>query len=456
MKNLRQNFETRPGILRNEPDLITKPKIRCAIYTRKSREDGLDQAFNSLDNQRLAAENFIASQVNEGWVLNPDHYDDGAYSGGDTDRPAFQKLLKDIKEKKVNCVVVYKVERISRSNSDFIRMIEFFDEYKVNFVSVTESFNTGTASGRLMLGMLMNFAQYERELCSERVKYKIDASKKKGIWMGGTLPLGYDTKDGKLYINDEEAKIVRNIFNNFIETESALEVAKELNRNGFTTKSWISQRENLRRGKKFNQQNIRRIIQNKIYAGWIEHQGQDYEGVHEAIIERDVWLKANSIINCLQENRVIIPKTRVSSSPLLKGILKCGECGGRMIPTYTNKQGKRYRYYLCSAKSTGNSETCTIARVSATEAENIVTHQVLSLIKKPEFVIHAIHQSQNLVTESEVINSFQQIEKVWNELFPVEQARIISLLIKEIEVRPNGLNIRIFKNGLNSLSNELT
>jgi DNA invertase Pin-like site-specific DNA recombinase len=372
------------------------------------------------------------------------------------ERPAFKKLLQDIREDKVDCVVVYKADRLSRRLFDFTQIVEVFDQHKVSFISVTESFNTATAAGRLMFGMIMSFAQYERELTSERIRDKVAASKKKGMWMGGSVPLGYDAKEAKLILNEEEAKIIRNIFNIFIENESITETARELNRNGFTTKSWVSKTGRIQRGKKFNKQNIRRFLENQIYAGRIEHKNQVYDGLHEAIVTAEIWQKADSILNRYQENQIIIPKSRVTSAPLLKGIMSCGICGAKMIPTYTKKQGKRYRYYLCSSKAVGNNDSCKIARVSANEAENVVINQVLTLLKKPEFILSTIGQAVGKLSESVIINSFKQIEKVWDELFPVEQARIISLLIKDIEVRPEGLNIRIFKDGLHSLSNEFT
>ncbi len=437
-------------------NLDNKPKIRCAIYTRKSSEEGLEQEFNSLDAQRISAENFIASQIGKGWTLIPDHYDDGGFSGGTIDRPALDRLLRDIKEDKIDCVIVYKIDRLTRSLFDFQKIVEIFDQNKVSFVSVTQSFNTYDSMGRLMLNVLLSFAQYERELTGERIRDKIDASKKKGMWMGGTIPLGYDANKGKLTVNTEEAKIIQILFQNFIETESATETARQLNKLGFTTKSWISKTNRLQKGKKFNKQNVRRILENQIYIGIIEHKSQTYNGLHEALIEKDIWQKANAILNCNQNNQIITPKSRVTIAPLLKGIMNCGICGSKMIPTYTKKQGKRYRYYICRSKSVGNNDNCKVGRISATEAENLVTNQILSLLKKPEFIIHTIANSTNQLPESTIINSFKQIEKIWDELFPIEQARIISLLVKDITVKSDGLNIRIFKEGLSSLSTELT
>ncbi len=436
--------------------LSIKPKIRCAIYTRKSSEDGLEQEFNSIDAQRLSGENFIASQVGKGWVLVDDHYDDGGFSGGTLERPALKRLFRDIEENKIDCVVIYKIDRLSRSLFDFQKIIELFDQKKVNFASVTQNFTTDDSVGRLMLNVMLSFAQYERELTGERIRDKVDASKKKGMWMGGNPSFGYDIEERKLVINEAEAKIVRILFQNFIETESVTETARELNKFGFTTKTWISKTGKLQKGQNFNKRNVRRILENPLYAGKIKHKNQLYDGQHKAIIADDIWQKTKEILGKNQNNKPSIPVSRITVAPLLKGLINCGVCGSKMIPTYTIKKGKRYRYYLCSSKAVGNNDSCTIARLSASEAENLVTNQVLNLLKKPEFIVHTISQSTGNLQESVVINSFKQIEKVWDELFPVEQARIVSLLIKDITISPNGLNIRILKEGLHLLSNELT
>ena len=241
--------------------LKNKQKIRCAIYTRKSSEEGLEQEFNSLDAQRLAAESYIASQQHEGWVLAPGNYDDGGFSGGNMERPGLKRLFADIKEGKIDCIVVYKIDRLTRSLVDFSKIIELFDENNVSFVSVTQSFNTSNSMGRLMLNVLLSFAQYERELTGERIRDKVEASKKQGMWMGGTPPLGYSCEDKKLQILDEEAKTVRIIYQKFLETGSVTSVAREMNKHGFHTKSWISKTGKLHGGGKFDKKNIQRILE---------------------------------------------------------------------------------------------------------------------------------------------------------------------------------------------------
>ncbi|NBV06866.1 MAG: recombinase family protein [Proteobacteria bacterium] len=441
-----------------KPDLSNKPKIRCAIYTRKSSEDGLEQDFNSIDAQRLSGENFIASQVGKGWILVDDHYDDGGFSGGTLERPALKRLFQDIEENKIDCVVIYKIDRLSRSLFDFQKIIELFDQKKVSFASVTQNFTTDDSVGRLMLNVMLSFAQYERELTGERIRDKVDASKKKGIWMGGTLSLGYNVEDRKLVVNEEEAKVVRILFQIFIETESVAETARELDRHGFVTKSWISRTGKLQRSRKFNKENVRRILENPIYIGKIKHKDNLYDGLHKPIITDEIWQKTKDILARAkdQENKVFLPTSRVTAVPLLKGMMKCGSCGSAVIPTYTKKGSKRYRYYICHSKAVGNNDHCPVGRISATEAEGVIVNRILILLKKPEFVVHTISQSSGIIPESVVINSFKEVEKVWDELFPVEQARIISLLIKEVIVNHDGLKIRIFKEGLSTLSTELT
>lgn len=433
--------------------LKNKQKIRCAIYTRKSSEEGLEQEFNSLDAQRLAAESYIASQQHEGWVLAPGNYDDGGFSGGNMERPGLKRLFADIKEGKIDCIVVYKIDRLTRSLVDFSKIIELFDEHNVSFVSVTQSFNTSNSMGRLMLNVLLSFAQYERELTGERIRDKVEASKKQGMWMGGTPPLGYSCEDKKLQILDEEAKTVRIIYQKFLETGSVTSVAREMNKHGFHTKSWISKTGNLHGGGKFDKKNIQRILENPIYAGKIKHKDKVYEGQHKSIIDDKMWQKVQDTFK--RTDRPVGVGVRVSSVPLLKGIMTCGECGGRMIPTYTNKKGKRYRYYICEQKHKGRNDNCSVGRLSAGEIENLVVQHITQILKKPEIIVQTITAAAGKVPEMEVVQALKSIEVVWEELFPIEQARITKLLIKEVVVTKDGLDIRIFKDGLNSLSAEL-
>jgi site-specific DNA recombinase len=429
-------------------------KIRCAIYTRKSHEEGLDQQFNSLDAQRLAAESYISSQIHEGWVLLPNYYDDGGYSGGNIERPALKRLFADIKENKIDCIVVYKIDRLTRSLLDFAGIIDLFDEHKVSFVSVTQSFNTSNSMGRLMLNVLLSFAQYERELTGERIRDKFEASKKKGMWMGGNLPLGYDAKDRMLHINENESKIIRSIYDDFLKTHSITETTRSSNKAGFTTKNWISSKGKLHNGKKFNKNAVERILKSSLYAGKIEHKGKIYQGLHEPIISDEIWAKTQNIFAINKQQKINLPISRVSAPPLLKGLMICQECGCKMSTAYTNKKGKKYRYYICSNKHRGRNEECKVGRIAANEIEDLVKTQILKILKKPEIVVQTISQAKNEISQVEIVNYFQNIEKVWDELFPVEQVRIVHSLIEKIVINKNGVDLRIFKEGLTSLASE--
>jgi site-specific DNA recombinase len=434
-----------------------KIKMRCAIYTRKSSDEGLEQEFNSLDAQRLSAENYIASQANEGWTLVPTQYNDGGYSGGNLERPALKRLLQDIKDQKIDCIVVYKIDRLTRSLLDFSKIIELLDEHKCSFVAVTQSFNTSNSMGRLMLNVLLSFAQYERELTSERIRDKFEASSKQGIWMGGIPPLGFDPKDRKLEINEEEAKIVKLIYQSFIETESVTETVRAVNSLGHRTKIWQSTSGKLYHGNSFSKNGIRHILQNPVYAGKVTHKGKVYDGQHKPIIKPETWEKTQGIFTTRGES-VSKSTTRVSAPPLLKGIFFCGCCGASMTPTYSmKKNGAKYRYYLCSSRHRLVDEQCAVRTISAAEVEGLVVAQVLKLLAKPEVVAHAIAaiSASNDLNDLQVIKALKNVERVWEELFPIEQVRITHLLIKRVTITKNGLDISIYSDGLNTLTNEL-
>lgn len=296
----------------------------------------MEQEFNSLDAQRLTAERYIASQQYEGWQLIPEHYDDAGYSVGNMERPWLKRLFTDIRAGKIDCIIVYKIERLARSLVDFSKIIEVFDEHEVSFVSVTQSFKTSNSMGRLMLNVLLSFAQYERELPGEAIHDKVEASKKQGMWMRGTPPLGYDARDKKLVINDDEAKTVRMIYHRFLDTESVTTVARDMNRHGFYTKSWISKAVKMHGGGKFDKKNIRRILENPIYAGKIKHKDKVYDGQHQDIIDAKTWQLVQETFTRADRPRNI--GGRVTSIPLLKGLMTCGESAERMISTYTSKK----------------------------------------------------------------------------------------------------------------------
>ena len=318
-------------------------RFRCAIYTRKSSEEGLEQDFNSLDAQREACEAFIASQKHEGWTILPEMYDDGGFSGATIERPAFQRLLVDVSDGKIDVVVVYKVDRLTRSLSDFAKIVEIFDRRNVSFVSVTQQFNTTTSMGRLTLNILLSFAQFEREVTGERIRDKIAASKKKGMWMGGLPSLGYDVKDRRLIINEAEAKTVRHIFQRYTELKSVRLLKAELDARGI-----VSKPRNASDGTRYGEKPLARgalylMLQNRIYRGEIMHKDKSYPGEHEAIINEALWSEVQAILTENRTDRML--GTAEKQVSLLSGILFDAR-GERMTPTHATKNNTRYRYYV--------------------------------------------------------------------------------------------------------------
>ena len=325
------------------------PVIRCAIYTRKSTEEGLNQDFNSLHAQREAAEAYIQSQKHLGFTLVPNHYDDGGFTAGNLDRPALQQLLEDVDARRVDCIIVYKVDRLSRSLLDFARLVDRFDQRSVSFVSVTQQFNTTSSLGRLTLNILLSFAQFEREIIGERTRDKMSAARRKGKWVGGTPVLGYDVDPagGRLIVNETEAKRVRQIFRLFLQHHSLSDVVAELARRRWKTKSRTSQNGKAQIGRAFTKPSLRRLLTNAVYAGKVEHRGEMYGGEHARLVEPPLWQEVNTELRAAR--RTEPGATRTPQNALLAGLLLCQSCQRPMVPTYTARPGRRYRYYVHSA-----------------------------------------------------------------------------------------------------------
>jgi DNA invertase Pin-like site-specific DNA recombinase len=362
---------------------IEKKKINCAIYTRVSTAEGLEREFTSLDNQRESAENYIQSQKSEGWIMLPERYDDGGYSGANTERPALQKLLSDIKEGKISCVVVYKVDRLSRSLLDFSQLLEFFEQSNVTFVSVTQAFNTNTSMGRLTLNILLSFAQFEREIISERTRDKMGAAKKKGKWIGGRPPLGYDLDkvNHRLIINQDEAKIVREIFDLYLEKRSLLSVAMALNEKNYKTKSYIATKGNKFGGIKFKSTNVQLIVKNALYTGRVSYRGQLYPGEHERIISDDVFKEAQEILGNNRRERKIAGTTKHIG--LLNNILRCKACNSTMYYVYSMKGKNKYNYYLCMNAQKRGYKSCPTRLIAAQTIENKFMEFLRKITKDP-------------------------------------------------------------------------
>ena len=420
-------------------------KTRCAAYTRKSSEEGLDMDFNSLHAQRESCEAYITSQKQEGWVLVPDQYDDGGISGGTLERPALQRLLTDIEAGRIDVVVVYKIDRLSRSLMDFAKLVEVFDRHNVTFVSVTQSFNTTTSMGRLTLNILLSFAQFEREVTGERIRDKIAASRKKGMWMGGNPPLGYDVKDRKLVVNAHEAATVLMIFKRFLTVGSATLLSKDLLSEGVTSK----------RGKPINKGYLYKLLKNQVYIGKAVHKGKAYPGEHEAIISQDLWNKVRSIIS--ESPRARANHTRAQTPALLKGII-FGADGRAMTPVHTKKINKLYRYYVAAELLKGETPDGIVRRVPAGEIEAAVIDNVRGLLRAPEIVVatwRAARGHDESISEADVREALQSLDPLWDELFPTEQSRVLQLLVERVDVHPDGLDIKFRVDGLETLVSEI-
>ena len=422
--------------------------IRCAIYTRKSHEEGLEQEFNSLDAQRLSAENYIKSQQHEGWQILPKQYDDGGFSGGTLERPALKELFDDIAAGLIDCVIVYKIDRLSRSLLDFTKIVDLFDRHNVTFVSVTQSFNTASSMGRLMLNVLLSFAQYERELTGERIRDKFAASKQKGMWMGGNPPLGYDIIDRKLVINAPEAKLIEHIFTRFLVLASATHLAKELNNDGYHSKQFTAKTGKDIGGARFTKASLRRILTNPVYIGKTRHKEKEFQGLHEGIIDQDLWDRAQETFKTAPKRNSAFCKSPV----LLKGIIYCQACNIPMTPTYTAKKNRQYRYYACSNVLRGIECLGISSYLAAGEVEHFVIQQVRHVLKSPEVAAQTTLLLEHAgLDKTQVFDLLKDIDKVWQNLFPIEQQKIIHTLIRAVYVSTEGIDVRINQYGLQSL-----
>jgi len=365
-----------------------RAKFRCAVYTRKSSEEGLEQEFNSLDAQREACEAYITSQKHEGWTSLPTLYDDGAYSGGTMDRPALQRMLDDIRAGKIDVVVVYKVDRLTRSLADFAKIVEVFDAQGVSFVSVTQAFNTTTSMGRLTLNVLLSFAQFEREVTGERIRDKIAASKKKGMWMGGLPSLGYDVRERKLVVNEAEAATVRHIFRRYLELGAVRALRDDLAAAGIVSKRRTAADGSSYGGQKFSRGALYLMLKNRIYRGEIVHKGKAFPGEHAAIVDEELWQKVQSR---LDENRLERREGDKAIEPsLLTGIV-FDASSESMTPTHAVKKGTRYRYYISRRLITDPAADSSHGqRVPASSLEALVIGRLRALFADPIEILNAM------------------------------------------------------------------
>ena len=518
----RRNGASRQSASRKSETKEVRP-IRCAIYTRKSTEEGLQQEFNSLDQQRDRCELYIGSQEDQGWVCLPQRYDDGGFTGGNMDRPALQQLLADIAAEKVDCVVVYKVDRLSRSLMDFSKIMDQFEKHNVSFVSVTQQFNTTSSMGRLTLHILLSFAQFERELISERTRDKMAAARRRGKWAGGKPPLGYDVVNSRLVVNELEADRIREIFCLYLDRKSLLEVVKELNHRGWTTKRWTTKGGKVKGGSKFDKNNLYYFLRNVLYIGKVSYQDEIYEGEHEGIVEPAVFEQVQQQL--MRHGKSGGLGTRVKNGGILSSLIRCHACGCAMTHTYTARGTKRYRYYVCLHAQKRGYDTCPAPSVPAEELERFVVDQIrvigrdssllatslAEIARRAEQEAHHLNQEAKLLTghihaaygelsqvsvrpgsedrtakiqteidkhqrrlaeirrtldslattridRNDVKRVFSMFDPLWNAMSPLDQSRLLRLLIDRIDYdgQSGEIELHLHPAGIRSLVDQHT
>ncbi len=434
---------------------ITTP-VRCAIYTRKSTDERLNMEFNSLDAQREAGEAFIVSQKHRNWQCLPDRYDDGGFSGGNLERPALKRLLDDIRAGKVDAVIIYKLDRLSRSLLDFAGLLTLFDKHNIAFVSVTQDINTSSSSGRMMLNILMTFAQFEREVITERIKDKIAAAKKKGMRCGGPPPIGYASNPvtKKLEIVPEEAEIVKRIFESYLRLGSARDVAAELDAAGLKIRTMVSRKGRGHGGTPFTGAYIYQTLANPVYIGLVKHYDKTYPGEHEAIIELKTWDAAQALP---KENLVHDGRQCKRLTPL-RGLVKCGCCGGPMIENFTQKaRGRQYRYFLCEHDAKRLRSTCPLKRIPVVELESLLLKEIGTMLAKLEIFAGVMHSAAELnengrhLKLKQVQAALADLKKVWEVMFPVERYQFIRAIVAGITIWPDKVVIEYNTQGLESV-----
>jgi site-specific DNA recombinase len=415
-------------------------KVRCGIYTRKSTEEGLDQNFNSLDAQRESAEAYVLSQKNEGWIALGNRYDDGGFTGANMDRPALQRLLDDVEAGKVDCIVVYKYDRLSRSLADFMRLLEILDRHHVTFVAVTQPFDTRTSAGRFMVHMLLNFAQFEREMIADRTRDKMRAARRKGQWIGGYPVLGYDVaaKGGKLLVNPAEAERVREIFRLYLKLGSLIPVLDELERRNWRMKAWTTRKGVQRGGSPFSKTTLHGLLTNVAYIGKVKFEGKIFDGEHQGIVDDSLFQEVQERLhrNTKDKER----KVRNKNGALLKGLVQCGSCGGVMIHTYVQKDNKRYLYYVCAKAQQRGWNKCETRSVSAPELEAAVINSLRNFARDPGVlsevllrIAEARQPDEPIADPAAVQEALLKFDPLWEQLTTMERETFIRTLVAQVK-----------------------
>ena len=429
--------------------------VRCACYTRKSHEVDVDQNFNSLEAQREACENYIASQKSNGWMCLPQHYDDGGYSGGNLNRPALERLKADIEAGQVDMIVIYKIDRLTRCLADLSDLQEFFDAHDVSFSSVTQEINTSTSAGRMMLNILMTFAQYEREIIADRVRDRVVAAKKKGMHCGGYPVLGYDVNPvtHKLEINEKEAEIVRFVFDKYNECGSAKEVAAELEIRGCRGKVWTTRKGVKHDGQHINNMMIYRMLKSPLYIGRVPHKKTSYPGEHKAIISQDQWDKAQKILN---SHLRYDAKRRSPKLQPFAGLVYCGHCGGAVTLSHTVKHGnRRYSYYICNEDTKRNFSICPTPRIPAADFETLVIKELTVVLKTPTMLAQVDSRLEEFGTGSAIaVKALENLTALWEVMCPAERYALIHAIVQKITIFHDHIRIDFNKEGIVTLLTE--
>lgn len=420
--------------------------IKCAIYTRKSTDEGLDKEFNTLDAQRESGENYVKSQMSQGWELLPTRYDDGGFSGGTLERPGLKRLLEDVERGLINMIVVYKIDRLSRSLMDFAKLMEVLDRNQCSFVSVTQNFNTYDSMGRLMLNVLLSFAQFEREVITERIRDKVAASKKKGMWMGGVVPLGYDIVNKKMVVNEEEAKIVRLIFEQYLIYRSEIAVVDWLNKKNYTTKN----------KKMFTHITVSKILKNILYIGKIKHKDNVYEGQHQAIISQELFADVQKIKNTNRAGR--LAPSRFKEHALLKGLIECECCQRAMISTVSNKNNNVYEYYTSIRAVKEGYKHCKVGSIPAGVMDNFVLEQIQLIVQSPQILsrlIDEVRLKEPNICDIQVIEKMKNTKDFISRLSSITQRHLIELLIKKVRVNNDRIKIIYTELAISLMDNKM-
>lgn len=421
------------------PEPQRREKIRCAIYTRKSTEEGLDQEFNSLDAQREACAAYIMSQRHEGWTLVPDYYDDGGFTGGNMDRPGLKQILADVESGKVDVIVVYKVDRLTRALSDFAKIVDVLDAAGASFVSITQSFNTTTSMGRLTLNVLLSFAQFEREVISERVRDKVAASKRKGMWMGGNCPLGYDIRDRKLIVNEAEAETIRFIMRRYAELGSVNRLAAELRTKGITSKVHRNEGGKIWGGKAFMPGALYHILNNQLYRGVVIHKGESHPGEHEAIVDDGLWEAVQAKLGSNRIERRY--QTNANEVSLLAGMIRDGE-RRRMTPSHASRGDVRYRYY--NSVDEGEGPHPRPIRITAQDIEKAVMESLERLIadRAGLTMLYPQHNSEGYET-ADLMRSATLLHRAIPTMAPSDQRALLLELAARVIVHADRIEAKI-------------